>query len=138
MGLHTFFLYQGSQILKIDFNYYPFPRLAKGKNYSGLAIDSLRDIAVNKIQTIATSPRSRDFIDLYCIIQKTGWTIKELRKDARAKFDWYIDSLKLGAQFLIVTQLKDYPKLIKPLQGADWQNFFKNEAKKLKEDIILG
>ena len=25
MGLHTFFLGQGKNILKVDFNYYPFP-----------------------------------------------------------------------------------------------------------------
>lgn len=136
MGLHTFFLYQSSEILKIDFNYYPFPRLTKGKNFKGVEIDSLRDIAVNKLQTIATKPRSRDFIDLYCIIKKTGWDIEILRKEARAKFDWYVDSLKLGAQFLLVDELKDYPKLIEPLKVTDWRNFFKEEAKKLKKEII--
>ena len=85
MGLHTFFLHKGSQTLKIDFNFYPFPRIEKGKNLDNLAVDSLRDIAVNKLQTIITKPRSRDFIDLYCIIQKTGWDIETLRKDARSK-----------------------------------------------------
>lgn len=136
MGIHTFFLYKDDEILKIDFNYYPFPRIEKGENFEGLSIDSLHDIAVNKLQTIATKPRSRDFIDLYFIIKKTGWNIATLRKEARAKFDWYVDSLKLGAQFLLVDEVKDFPRLIDPLEEKEWQDFFKEEAKKLEQDII--
>lgn len=136
MGIHTFFLHKGKQILKIDFNFYPFPRFERGKNFEGFSIDSLHDIAINKLQTISTKPRSRDFIDLYCIIKKTGWSIETLRKEARAKFDWYIDPLKLGAQFLLSQELKDYPNLIDQLEEKEWQDFFKEEAKKLGQDII--
>src|SRR3989338_7505441 len=71
-GLHTFFLHAPNEELKIDFNYYPFSALEIRKKYDGLAVDSLRDIAVNKLQTIATQPRSRDFIDLFCIVKKTN------------------------------------------------------------------
>lgn len=136
MGIHTFFLHKGKQVLKVDFNFYPFPRIEKGENFESLSIDSLHDIALNKLQTIATKPRSRDFIDLYCIIKKTGWNIKTLKKETRAKFDWYIDSLKLGSQFLLVTELKDYPKLIEPLNEKDWQDYFIKLAKKLGKKII--
>ena len=80
MGLHTFFLYHKQAILKVDFNFYPFIRLQKSKKFDNLSVDSLKDIAVNKLQTIGTQPRSRDFIDLYCIIQKTAWAIEELKK----------------------------------------------------------
>ncbi len=70
MGLHTFFLYHKQAVLKVDFNFYPFTRIQKSININNLSIDSLRDITVNKLQTIGTQPRSRDFIDLYCIVQK--------------------------------------------------------------------
>ena len=40
------------------------------KKIGGLAIDSLLDIAVNKIFTIYQKPRARDFIDLYFIIKE--------------------------------------------------------------------
>lgn len=136
MGVHVFFLHKGGQVLKIDFNFYPFPRLEKGGSFEGLSIDSLRDIAVNKLQTIATNPRSRDFIDLYCIIKITGLDIETLRKEARAKFDWYVDPLKLGAQFLLSRELKDYPKLIEQLDEEEWQSFFTKQAKKLGQEVI--
>jgi predicted nucleotidyltransferase component of viral defense system len=137
MGLHTFFIHGEKEILKVDFNYYPFPLIEKGKNYGNLSVDSLHDIAVNKLQTIATQPRSRDFIDLYFIIQETGWDINSLQKDARNKFDYFVDSLHLGSQFLQATELKDYPKMIKSLKEKEWQDFFLNEARKLKEEILL-
>jgi len=136
MGLHTFFLQQDKNLLKVDFNYYPFSLIEKGKKFGNLSIDSLRDIAVNKLQTIATQPRSRDFIDLYCIIEKTGWDIDSLHKEARNKFDYFVDHLHLGSKFLMSKDLKDYPKLIKPIKEKEWQNFFLNEAKKMKKMIL--
>lgn len=136
MGLHTFFISQGKNSLKVDFNYYPFPLIEKGKKFENLSVDSLRDIAVNKLQTIATQPRSRDFIDLFCIIKETGWEIDSLQKEARNKFDYFVDPLHLGSQFLQATELKDYPRLIKPLEEKEWQNFFLEEAQKMKERIL--
>lgn len=137
LGLHIFFLHKGKDILKIDFNYYPFTQLSKQILYNKkLCVDSLRDIAVNKIQTIATQPRSRDFIDLYCIIKEKRWTIQELRKEARNKFDWYVDEIQLGSRFLMVRELKDYPRMIIPLDNKEWQNFWLKEAKRLKGNIL--
>lgn len=136
MGLHTFFLCHKQVVLKVDFNFYPFTRLQKSISINNLSVDSLRDIAVNKLQTIGTQPRSRDFIDLYCIIQKTGWAIEELKKEARNKFDYYIDSLHLGSRFLMAKEMKDYPRLIRRLEEKDWQDFFELEAKKLKGKIL--
>ena len=67
-GLHTFQLYfSRTNILKVDFNYYPFPRIEKGSKYNGLTVDSILDIAVNKVHTIAMKSRARDFIDIYFI-----------------------------------------------------------------------
>ena len=70
-GLRSFQLYfSPDNILKVDFNYYPFPRIEKGMTYKNIAVDSILDIAVNKVQTIATRPRARDFIDIYFIIKE--------------------------------------------------------------------
>lgn len=41
-GLHTFQLYfSRTNILKVDFNYYPFPRIEKGIKYDNLEVDSI-------------------------------------------------------------------------------------------------
>lgn len=136
-GLHVFFLHRNNEILKVDFNNYPFTQLDRQNLYNKrLRIDSLRDIAVNKLQTIATQPRSRDFTDLYFIIKKNDWTIDELRKDARNKFDWYVDEIQLGSRFLMVRELKDYPRMITPFDNKEMQNFWLKEANKLKDKLL--
>ncbi|MCL4353187.1 nucleotidyl transferase AbiEii/AbiGii toxin family protein [Patescibacteria group bacterium] len=136
MGLHIFLLRKNKELLKIDFNYYPFPRIDKKLFYKNLALDSMRDIAINKLQTIATKPRTRDFIDLYCIIQKTGWTINDLRLQARSKFDWYVDSVELGSKMILVREREDYPHMLIPFDFKECEAFWLQEAKSLEKDIL--
>ncbi len=137
LGLHSFQLYfSDTNILKVDFNYYPFPRIEKGTTYKNIAVDSILDIAVNKMQTIATKPRARDFIDLFFIIQKKGYILGELLKTARNKFDWHTDPLQFGSRLLQATEVKDFPRMIKQINHQEWQDFFVEEAKKMKPEII--
>ena len=136
LGLHMFILKRRGDVLKVDFNYYPFPRIEKKLKYLKLEIDSMRDIAVNKLQTIATNPRTRDFIDLYFIIQKAGWTVQELRKDARNKFDWYVDSIELGSKLMKVLEQEDYPRMLIPFGFKECLSFWLKEAGKLKKEIL--
>lgn len=137
LGLHTYiFEFPKNSVLKVDFNYYPFPRLEKGGNYGGLLYDSVLDIAVNKIQTIATKPRSRDFIDLYVIMKNYKYETSDLIKIARQKFDWYTDPLQLAAKFLLTKETADLPKMRIKLAKKDWQMFFLDEANKLKEHAL--
>jgi hypothetical protein len=132
---NLFFLHLTKDIVKTEFTYFPFPRIEQKQKWNKLWVDSLLDIAVNKLFTIYMSPRSRDSIDLYCIIQKTGWTLENLRKKAKIKFDYHIDPLQLGAKFLLATELKDYPRMVVKIKNSDWQNFFIAEAKKMKDEI---
>ena len=125
-----------SETLKTEFTYFPFPRIEKAKKMKGVAIDSIIDIAVNKLFTIYQNPRSRDYIDLYVIIQKYGFLMGDLLKKAKAKFDWHIDPVKLGSQFLKSKDVKDYPRLIEKVDPAIWQGFFLSEAKKLEKIIF--
>jgi len=133
---NLFFLHFPDNDLKLEFTYYPFTQLNSPKKEYGVKIDGVEDIAVNKLFTIYQNPRSRDFMDLYMIIKKYDFSIENLIKKAKIKFDWHVDPIKLGSQFISVGKLKDYPTLIGQLKETDWQNFFKEEAKKLKKKII--
>ncbi|MCX6791343.1 MAG: hypothetical protein NTV62_04140 [Candidatus Gribaldobacteria bacterium] len=104
-----FFLHFPNEVIKTEFTYFPFPRIEQGLLRGDLSIDSLLDIAVNKVFTIYQKSRARDYIDLYSIIQKMGWDIASLLKKARVKFDWHIDLLQWGSQLLQAEQVKDYP-----------------------------
>ncbi|MDA1338399.1 MAG: nucleotidyl transferase AbiEii/AbiGii toxin family protein, partial [bacterium] len=53
--------------LKLEFTYFPFPRVDETNVIDGLKIDSIKDIAINKLFTIYQNPRSRDFMDLYMV-----------------------------------------------------------------------
>lgn len=131
------FLHFPTEIIKLEFTYYPFFPIENPNLYKNIKIDTILDIAVNKLFTIYQKPRSRDFIDLYMIQKKYHYEITDLVKKAKLKFDWHVDSLKLGSQFLLCTTLSDYPNLVKPINPLLWQKHFLDEAKKLEKMIIL-
>lgn len=107
------------------------------KKQGDLFIDSLLDIAVNKVFTIYQKPRSRDFIDLYFILQKDKkLKLDDLVKKAQIKFGNYIEPIQLGSQYMKAKELKDYPKMLVKIKDNIWQDFFITEAKKLSVKII--
>ena len=69
--------------LKVEFTYFPFPQVEQPKLQAGLAVDSLLDIAVNKLFTIAQKPRGRDYYDLYAIEQEKNFGLEKLRQLAK-------------------------------------------------------
>ena len=130
------FLHFDDEILKLEFTYFPFPRIERGGTEYNLHIDSLTDIAVNKLFTIYQQVRARDYIDLYCICKEHAIDLHDLLSKARLKFDWHMDPLQLGTQCWKVTEAKDYPQMIKNIAPEEWQRFFLVEAKKLKPLIL--
>ncbi|MFA5788675.1 MAG: nucleotidyl transferase AbiEii/AbiGii toxin family protein [Candidatus Gracilibacteria bacterium] len=133
---NLFFLHFDDEILKMEFTYYPFPRVKKGQQKFGITIDSLLDIATNKLFTIYQRCKARDYIDLYCICKKEKLSISDLIKTAKIKFDWHIDPIQLGTQFIKATEAKDYPRMTQDLDKKTWQDFFIEEAEKLAPDIL--
>ena len=139
LGLISYHLtYKDGQKLKVDFNYYPFPRIERGLKFGNLSIDSLIDIATNKIHTLFMKPRTRDYIDLYFIFQNKEMDVYTFILLAKAKFDWDIDKMNLANQFIRVKDIKkeDYPKTLIPFNLDDMESFFLTLAKDLKKDIL--
>ncbi len=134
---NLFFLRRGTEALKIEFTYFPFTRIEKGIEMYGVHIDSLLDIAVNKLFTIYQRTTARDYIDLYFICKEQGFSIAKLLSHAKAKFDFHIDPLQLGVQFIKATEARDFPRMIEPLAPEVWETFFTEEAKKLKAQILI-
>lgn len=136
LGLYTYTLFLPKGELKVDFNYYPFKRINTGSKWKGLEIDSLEDITANKIQTISTKARERDFVDLYFIYKKKKFDLKKMIILAKTKFDWHIDPIQLGKTFLQVRDLHDVPKMLIPFDRKKMEKFFLELAEKLKKDIF--
>jgi len=133
---NLFFLHYPDGVLKTEFTYFPFTRIERGMREGALQIDSLRDIAVNKVFTIARQIRARDFIDLFFVLQKESWTIPHLVRDARLKFDSHIDLVHFGAQLLKAEEAKDVPRMLVPFDQAACVAYFIQAAAALMPDVL--
>lgn len=134
---NIFFLHTNKEILKVEFTYFPFELIEKPIKKDGIYIDSLVDIATNKVFTISQNPRARDFIDLYFILKKyENLSFRQLLKIARSKFDWQIDPIQLGTQLVKAKDLKDLPRMLQKIDHEQWRNFFLAQAKFLSKEIF--
>lgn len=139
LGLVSYLLiYQDQSQVKVDFNYYPFPRIQKGLMFKNLEVDSLYDIAANKTHTLFMKPRTRDYVDLYFIMKNKNYPLLKLILDAKAKFDWDIDKITLASQFTKVKDFKEseFPKMLIPFDREEMEEFFLNLAQSLKKEIF--
>ena len=138
LGLYTYKLqYQDNDFLKVDFSYYPFGKIEKGKNFGNLEISSVYDIAVNKIHTIAMRTNARDFVDLYFIFKETEYhDLKRIRLDSQTKFDWPLEAKNLVNQFLKVKDLTGFPKMLVPFEKSEMEKFFLEKARELEKEIF--
>lgn len=115
--------------LKVDFAYYPHKRVEKGNIIEGLEVDSLIDIAINKIFVISQRGNVKDFVDLYFLLQ--DFSVWDLMYGAAQKFNAEIDPMLLAADFLKVEDFTFLPKMIKPLSLEELQEFFRKRAQDL-------
>lgn len=128
--------YPDDNMLKIDFNRYGAVRIKKGKVWRGLEIDDIYDITVNKLSTIASTPRTRDYVDFYYIFQKYKFPLDQLMRDVDKKFSQKIDSLQLAKNFCKVSEYTDLPIMLVPFNRKSMEKFFLDLAKSLKKEIF--
>jgi len=115
----------------VDFGFYPFKRLEKGKKFQGLEIDSLKDIAANKLLTINQRADIKDFVDLYFLL-KEKYTIWDLIYATEKKFKRLdFDILLLAQDFLKVEDFDFLPRMVKPLTLDELKSFFRKLAKRV-------
>jgi len=135
---NLFFLhFSNSEVLKTEFTYFPFPQIETGPQENALFVESKIDIAVNKLFTIYQRSAARDYIDLCLLCKSENYTIEDLAAKAKIKFDWHIDPLQLGTQFVKAEAAEDLPRMIKPLPPEEWRRFFRDEAAKLKNAVLI-
>ena len=132
---HIFNLtFDDNSVLKVDFAYYPYKRLEKGVNDKGIEIDSLKDIATNKLISIIQRSEVKDFVDLYFLLQR--YTVWDLIYAVETKFHMELDILFISANFEKVQDFEFLPRMILPLTIPTLKEFFKQQAKKLSSKVI--
>ncbi len=126
--------FPNNKMLKVDFGYYPYKNLEKNVIQDGLKIDSLTDIAANKLFTISQRYEVKDFVDLYFLLQK--FTVWDLLQAVKIKFRMGIEPLLLGADFLKVEDFDYLPQMIKPLALKELKDFFRQKAKEVGRESL--
>ncbi len=129
--VNMFYLtFKNKKILKVDFGYYPHKRVRKGKIFEGIEIDSLLDIAINKLATINQRSSVKDFVDLYYLLDT--FTIWDLIQGVKVKFRMEIDHWILASDMMyIIEKFKFLPRMIKPLTLEELKIFYRKKAKEL-------
>lgn len=120
--------------LKVDFGYYPYKLLSASEKKDGIKVDSLLDIAVNKLLTIQQRSNVKDFVDLYYLLDK--FTVWDLIAGVEHKFHIELEPFLIAADFMKVNQFEFLPKMIKPLSLNKLKSFFVDKAKKLGRSVV--
>lgn len=94
---------------KIEFAKYEFPSIKKRKIWSELtiAIDSLEDIATNKVMSIMDRREPKDVLDLYYILKLKHYSLKQLLQWVRIKFGPIFDLKTLVVEMMGGVKLLD-------------------------------
>jgi hypothetical protein len=107
-------------------------------DYPGLNVDSLVDIASNKLLALFGRATLRDFLDVYYLVQKVGFTPAALMAQAKQK-DPGFDRYWLGVAYeRIHTFNERAPEmlcLLQPVPFQDVQAFFDRWRASLAEEL---
>lgn len=122
-------MFQKVEPLKVDFSHYEGNRVKKGIIYKKIDVDSLLDIAVNKIRTVQQRESVKDFVDLYFLLQE--FSIWDLIDGVKIKFNNKIEPWVLAADLINVESFQNMPRMIKPLTLMQLKKFFRKEAEQL-------
>ncbi|MFH1601473.1 MAG: nucleotidyl transferase AbiEii/AbiGii toxin family protein [Candidatus Shapirobacteria bacterium] len=127
---YSFFLkFSSHSPTKIDFGFFPYPRLGKRLKKQGILIDSQLDIAVNKLMTISQRTDIKDFVDLYFLLDK--YSFWDLFRGVEAKFKQELNPLIIASDFLKIEEFNFLPKMIRSLELEDLKIFYRKLAKRL-------
>ena len=115
--------------LKVDFAYYPYKNVGEFTKLGNTSVDSLLDIAVNKITVIGQRNDIKDFVDLYFLFQK--FSVYDLFNYSNVKFRRDYDMLLLAADFSKISTFDYLPRMIVNLKLEDLKTYFENLSAKL-------
>lgn len=125
---------QSGSVLKIDFvkeipgHFGEFKMIGKNR------IDSLENIGSNKVLTIFGRRDSKDFIDLYFILQKTKLKFDYLYGLAIQK-DLGLSEFYLANSMRQIGDISIYPKMLVKLDKNKLIKFYTNLAEKLMKRV---
>lgn len=130
------FQFENKLELKIEFSLYPFKQIKQPQNFEGVLIDSLEDIATNKLMAMIDRNEPKDFFDLYFLL-KNHFELMLLVENINRKFGFKIDLLTLGSELAKVRHLNlSMIKLIISVSEEEIKHFFEEQANSLRKNVL--
>lgn len=120
--------------LKVEFTEYPYRRLDTMTAIDGVQVDSLRDIAANKIMAIFDRFEPKDYVDLAVLLKK--FTLENMIDDAHLKFGVRIEPISFGAKLVLAEKLPIMPKMLIPLTQDQVIKRITAAAENFKKQIL--
>lgn len=121
--------FPNKQTTKIDFGFYPHKQVEECQLIDGIKVDSLMDIAINKLLTVEQRTEVKDFVDLYFLLK--DFAIWDLLEGVKVKFKVKMDPFVIGSDLLKVEGFDYLPRMIQPLELHDLKSFFRQKAKEM-------
>jgi predicted nucleotidyltransferase component of viral defense system len=112
-------------------------KVSDSQDFPGLKVDSLIDIAANKLLTLFGRAELRDFIDIY-FLHQNGFDMKTLIDNARKKdpgFDLYWLGVALNRINRFPDDAQEMLLLLKPCSMRDLKGFFNSWKEKIFMEI---
>ncbi len=121
----------GELPLKVDLAYDPGPWFGSPMEVHGIRVDSLENIAANKVTALMSRGELRDFVDLYFILKETRLTFNQLLEMARRKDPGLKEFYLAGFIHQQLRRIQRLPPLRRPLDLEDFHRFYENLAEEL-------
>lgn len=122
--------------LKLEFTQYPYPALAAPSEHDGVRVESLRDIAADKLAAMLDRFEPKDYYDMYVLLHDGHATLEQIRRDLEQKFSLRADPISLGAAFMRAEKLPVLPHVLKSFDSKIIGQFFSALAQSLKVDVL--
>lgn len=94
------FFLKNHREIRFEFVHYAFPALHKRTRWRGILVDSLEDIAANKVMALLDRREPKDAVDLYYLMTKKYFTVEALIRLAQKKFEVAVDASDFWGRLL--------------------------------------
>lgn len=118
------------QALKVDLLKDFSPRFGKVKTLDKIRVDSLENIAVNKIMAIIGRTDTKDFIDFYFLLKTKELVLSKLINMAKKKNLGFTEFYFANALTLL-ENAHIYPKMLVDFDREDFKKFYKDLSRNL-------
>ena len=125
--------FKDGDALKVEFTTYPFKSIEKRARIGKLAVDSPLNIVTGKLFALTDRYDPKDFVDLYFVLKKYGWTLDDLIKRTGERFEIKGLDFVIPERLLLVKKIgpEELPVMLREIDLKEMKRFFLNQSSEL-------